>query len=215
MANDWYRKTTWSEADQADFFARLKRSRTTYNKAQYLRIQAYHLEGVGSPKLLKASLALLDKMFAEFPDKTQLASAYGQKASCLAKLGEIDQAIAYYQRALKTEREFPNVKTNAFMQFGRLVVENNLTKLFDEALEELKELDLRGIKFPSDIFQAFGICSIIAAHKGETEKAKEFAKIALEAADKAHSGLRYHSTVGLVRDKETPFFKSVTAIAEK
>jgi tetratricopeptide (TPR) repeat protein len=213
MANDWYRKTTWSEADQADFFARLKRSRTAHNKAQYLRIQAYHLEGVGSSKLLKASLALLDKMFAEFPDKTQLASAYGQKASCLAKLGEINQAIAYYQRALKTEREFPNVKTNAFMQFGRLIVENNLTKLFDEALEELKELDLRGIKFPSDIFQAFGIRSIIAAHKGETEKAKEFAKIALEAADKAHSGLRYHSTVGLVRDKETPFYKSVQAIA--
>jgi len=214
MANDWYRKTSWSEANQADFFTRLKRSRTVYNKAQYLRIQAYHLEGIGSPELLKASLALLGKMLAEFPDKTQLASAYGQKASCLAKLGEIDQAIANYQRALKTEREFPNVKTGAFMQFGRLVVENNLTKLFDEALEELKELDLRGIKFPSDIFQAFGIRSIIAAHKGETEKAKEFAKIALEAADKAHSGLRCHSRVGLVRDKETPFYKSIQAIAQ-
>jgi tetratricopeptide (TPR) repeat protein len=213
MANDWYRKTTWSETDQADFFARFKRSRTAYNKSQYLRIQACHLEGVGSPELLKASLALLDKMLAEFPDKTQLASAYGQKASCLAKLGEIDQAVANYQRALKTERELPNVKTNAFMQFGRLVVENNLTKLFDEAVEELKELDLRGIKFPSDIFQAFGIRSIITAHKGEIEKAKEFAKIALEAADKAHSGLRYHSTVGLVRDKETPFYKSIQAIA--
>jgi hypothetical protein len=48
MANDWYRKTTWSEADQADFFARFKRSRTPYNKAQYLRIQANYLEGVGS-----------------------------------------------------------------------------------------------------------------------------------------------------------------------
>ena len=214
MANDWFRKTIWDEADQADFFARLKRSRTTYNKAQYLRIQASHLEGVGLPELLKASLMLLDKMLAEFPEKTQLASAFGQKASCLAKLGEIDHAIAYYQRALKTEGEFPNVKTNAFMQFGRLVVENNLTKLFDEALEELKELDSRGIKFPSDIYQAFGIRSIIAATRGEAGKAKEFAKIALEAADKAHSGLRYHSTVGLVRDKETPFYKTVRAIAQ-
>jgi len=214
MANDWYRKTTWSEADQANFFARFKRSRTACNKSQYLRIQAYHLEGVGSPELLKASLTLLDKMLAEFPEKTQLASAYGQKASCLAKLGEIDQAIANYQCALKTEREFRNVKTNAFMQFGRLVVENNLTKLFDKALEELKELDLRGTKFPSDIFQAFGIRSIIAAKSGEVEKAREFAKVSLEAADKAHSGLRYHSTVGLVRDKETPFYKSVQAIAQ-
>ena len=215
MATDWFRKTTWSEADQADFFARFKRSRTAYNKAQYLRIQACHLEGVGSQELLKASLTLLDKMLAEFPEKTQLASAYGQKASCLAKLGEIDQAVVYYQRALKTEREFPNVKTNAFMEFGRLVVENNLAKFFDEALEELKELDSRGIKFPSDIYQAFGIRAIIAAQRGDKEKAKEFAKVALEAADQVHSGLRYHSTLGLVHDKESPFFKSVKAIAKK
>jgi tetratricopeptide (TPR) repeat protein len=213
MANDWFRKITWSEADQADFFARLKRSRTAGNKAQYLRIQAYHLEGVGSPELLKASLTLLDKMLAEFPEQTQLASAYGQKASCSAKLGEIDQAVGYYQRTLETEREFPKVKTNAFIQFGRLIVENNLANFFDEALVALEELNSRGIKFPSDIYQAFGIRSIIAAQRGETEKAKEFSKVALEAADKVHSGLRYHSAIGLVRDKETPFYKSVQAIA--
>jgi hypothetical protein len=61
MATDWFRKTSWSETDQADFFARLKRSRGASNKAQYLRIQASHLEGVGSPGLLRASLTLLDK----------------------------------------------------------------------------------------------------------------------------------------------------------
>lgn len=215
MATDWFRKTSWDEADQADFFACLKRSRTCSKKAQYLRIQAVYLEGAGTPELVKASLTLLDKMFAEFPEKTELASAYCQKASCLDKLGEIDQAVAFYQRALKTEREFPNVKTNAFIQFGRLVVENNLTKFFDEALEELKELDSRGIKFPSDIYQAFGIRSIIAAQRGEADKAKDFAKIALRAAGKTHSGLRYHPTVGLVRGEETPFLKSVTAIAQK
>jgi tetratricopeptide (TPR) repeat protein len=213
MANDWFRKTTWSEADQVYFFARLKRCRTAYNKAQYLRIQASHLEGAGLHEMLNAALELLDKMFAEFPEQTQLASAYSQKASCLAKLGNIDGAIINYQRALQTEREYPRVKTYAFMQFGRLVVENKLTKLFDEALDGLKELDSRGIKFPSDIFQAFGIRSIIAANGGETDKAREFAQFALEAADKAHSGLRYHSTVGLVRDKETPFYKSIQAIA--
>jgi tetratricopeptide (TPR) repeat protein len=213
MAHDWYRKTSWSEADQADFFARLKRSRTPYNKAQYLRVQAYYLEGVGSPELLKVSLTLLDKMLGEFPEKTQLASAYGQKASCLAKLGEIDQATTNYQRALETEREFPNVKTDAFIKFGKLVVENKLTQFFDEALVALQEFKSRGIRFPRDIFHAFVILSIIAAQRGEAEKAEEFAKVALEAADKVHSELRYHSTVGLVRDKETPFYKSVQAIA--
>jgi len=215
MANDWFRKTSWNEADQADFFAHLKRSRTAGNKAQYLRIQASHLEDVGSPEFLRVAITLLDKMLTEFPERFELASAYGQKASCLAKLGEIDQAVVYYRRALETEREFPNVKTHAFIKFGKLVVENNLAKFFDEALVELEELNSRGIQFPADVYNVFGIRSIITAQKGDAEKAKEFAKVALEAAAEVHSGLRYHSTVGLVRDKETPFFKSVTAIAEK
>ena len=215
MANDWFRKTTWSEADQADFFARLKRCRTTYNKAQYLRIQADHLEGVGSQELLKTSLELLEMLLAEFPEQTQLASAYCQKASCLAKLGDINNAIVSYQRALETEREFPRVKTYAFIEFGRLVAENKLTQHFDEALAELEaELKSRGIQFPSDIFNAFGIRSIIAAQRGQLVIAIEFAKTALEAAEKIDSGLRYHPTVGLVRDKETPFYKSVQAIAQ-
>jgi len=66
MANDWFRKTSWGEADQADFFTRLKRSRTAGNKAQYLRIQASHLEGAGSPEFLRAAITLLDKMLTEF-----------------------------------------------------------------------------------------------------------------------------------------------------
>jgi tetratricopeptide (TPR) repeat protein len=214
MANDWFRKTSWSEANQGDFFARLKRTRTVGNKAQYLRIQACHLESVGKPECLRAAITLLDKMLAEFPQQFELASAYFQKATCLAKLGEIEQAVDYFRLALQTEREFPRVQTRAFIEFGKLVVENNLTKFFDEALAELEKLDSGGIQFPVDVYEVFGVRAIIAAQKGESKKAKEFAKVALEAAAKVHSGFRYHSTLGLVRNKTTPFFKSVEGIAK-
>lgn len=215
MATDWFRKITWSEADQADFFAHLKRSRTVENKAQYLRIQAGHLEGVGSPEFLKAAISLLDKMFNEFRSEFELASAYRQKASCMAKLGNIDGAIKNYQCALETEREIPRVKTYAFMEFGKLVAEKKLALFYDEALIALEaEMNSRGILFPSDTFNAFGIRSLIAAEKGQIQKAKDFAKVALEAATKTDSGLRYHPTVGLVRDKDTPFYKSIQAIVQ-
>ena len=220
MANDWCGKTTWSEADQADFFAHLKRSRTDYHKTQYLRIQAHCLEKVGSLEFLQAAIKLLDKILTEFsegefPERAWLATAYSQKASCLLKLGDVDNAIVNYQRALATEREFRTLKTNAFIDFGKLVAEKKLTHLFDEALIALEaELNSRGMHVPSEIFYAFGIRSIIAAHRGQTEKAEEFAKVALEAAAKDHSGLRYHPTAGLVGDKETTFYKSVAAIAE-
>jgi tetratricopeptide (TPR) repeat protein len=215
MAKDWFRKTEWNESDQADFFAHLKRSRTVGNKAQYLRIQASHLEGAGTSELIKTAITLLDLMLTDFPSQTQLASAYAQKASCLAKLGDIDNAVKNYKRAFEVEREFPRVKTYAFIEFGKLVAEKKLMQYFDEALFALDtELKTRGIQFPSDVFNAFGIRSIIAAQRGQLEKAKEFANAALEAAAKIDSGFRYHPTVGLVRDNGTPFYKSVQAIAQ-
>jgi tetratricopeptide (TPR) repeat protein len=214
MANDWYRKTTWSEANQIDFFARLKRSRTAYNKAQYLRIQANYLEGVGSHEMLKAASELLDKLFAEFPEQTQLACAYRQKASCWAKLGNNGDATAHHQRALQTERELPRAKTYTFIDFGKLVVETKLARFYDAALTALEaELNSRGIQFPADIFNAFGIRLPIAAPRGQNREGKELAKVALEAAAKIDSCLRYHPTVGLVRNQETPIYQPIQAIA--
>jgi tetratricopeptide (TPR) repeat protein len=214
MAKDWFRKTSWSDADQADFFDRLKRSRIASNKAQYLRIQAWYLEGVGSPELLRAALMLLDKRLAEFPETFELAQTYDQKASCLAKLGEIDKALDCCRLALETERKFPNMRTRAYLQFGRLVAENKLARFFDDALAVLEEMKPRGIEFPSDIYESFGICALIAAEKGEMEKAAEFAEVALNAAAKTHSGLRYHPTVGLVQDTNSRFYRSIEATAE-
>jgi hypothetical protein len=104
------------------------------------------------------------------------------------------------------------VRIHAFIKFGKLVVENKLTQFFDEALAVLEELKLKGIQFPADIYEEFGIRAIIAAQKGEIKKAKELAKVALEAAAKVHSGLRFHPTVGLVQDRESKFYKSIEAI---
>ena len=152
MTKNWFRKTSWSEADQTDFFARLKRSRSALMKAQYLRIQAIYLEGVGSPELLRSAIKLLDKMLTEFPESIELACAYGQKASCLAKLGELDQALVCYRSALETERLFPSVQSHAYIKFGRLVAEKRLTRLFDEALRVLDERKLSGTLFPVEIY---------------------------------------------------------------
>jgi hypothetical protein len=45
---EWFRRTTWTPEDEASFRARLKRSRGSFHKAQYLRIQAEHLQEVGT-----------------------------------------------------------------------------------------------------------------------------------------------------------------------
>ena len=214
MAKDWFRKTSWDEADQADFFAHLKRSRGADNKAQYLRIQAWHLEETGSAILIRAALPLLDKILSEFPNTFELAMVYKQKASCLAWLGCAQEAIEFYRLALDTERKNPKMGTRAWIEFGLFVCENNLTALFDEVIKVLDEKKSDSFLFAVDIYQSSGIRAIIAAHRGNYSIARNFAKTALAAAAETKSGFRYHPTVGLVQDKETSFFKSVSVIAE-
>src|SRR4029077_5919035 len=91
--NDWYRRKTCTEADQTAFFTRLERSRTVFNKVQYLRIQAWYLYVVGTPEMIEASHSLVDKLLSEYPDSWQESLARGLRAQCLRALGRYDEAI--------------------------------------------------------------------------------------------------------------------------
>src|SRR5437660_2551800 len=133
---DWYRRSTWTERDRDEFNARLKRSRGAANKAQYLRIQALYLAEAGCHE---GAIELLDQMFAEFAERIQLAQAHAQKADSLAKLGQTETAIREYRAALQAERDFPNVRTQAWLDFGWFVVEKQLTALYSEVLQVLEE----------------------------------------------------------------------------
>src|SRR6516165_10699113 len=125
---EWFRRATWTDADREDFNARLKRSRGASSKAQYLRIQALHLAEADHRE---GAIELLDRLLAEFPDSIDIAQAHAQKAESLAKLGQTEAAIEEYRAALQRERDFPNVQTNAWLDFGWFVVEKRLTHLYD------------------------------------------------------------------------------------
>jgi tetratricopeptide (TPR) repeat protein len=217
MANDWCKKTTWSETDRADFYSRLSRRG---DKAKYLEIQAASLEAVGSPELLKAAISLWEQLIEvlkrddTFHLPRPIAKAYYQKAGCYLKLGDIERAIADYRHIFVIERELGSTTTLAFFDFGKLVAEKHLSEHFDEALAALDAgARYLGKPLPADTFYLFGIRSLIAAQKGEGEKSKAFAKVAWEAAQKDNSGIRYHPKFGLVENKETNFYEAIEAIA--
>ena len=154
---EWFRRTTWSDADRENFNAHLKRCRTAGNKAQYLRIQACHLAEAGRHA---EAIELLDRLFAEFPERFELAQSHAQKADALAALGQVAAAIEEYRAALQAERDFPQVRTNAWLDFGWLVVERELTDLYEEAARTLQEFgDVGGIMFPNT---GYAYCAIQA-----------------------------------------------------
>ena len=105
---EWYQRSTWTPEDQADFQARLKRSRGSSNKAQYLRLQALALQDAGTEVLLEAAVGLLDQLLRDYPDSSLVTSTYRQRAECLADLGRYDEALANYQAALEAQRQAPN-----------------------------------------------------------------------------------------------------------
>jgi tetratricopeptide (TPR) repeat protein len=211
---DWFRSTDWDRATREAFFQRLSRSRSSGAKAQYLRIQAWHLQGTNDIRLLREAIELLELMFTQFPERVQLAQGHLQKAQCLRSLGDFDGAVVEYRAALEAERTFPNVKTDAWLDFGRFAVEQRRQELYAEVSTVLVEfLPTRGLAFPVDTFRLHGIRALIAMDRGHRLEALREARLAMEAANRPTSGLSRHPTVGLVDNRYTELVHRIAAIA--
>jgi tetratricopeptide (TPR) repeat protein len=153
-------------------------------------------------------------LVAEFPERGELAQAHVQRAASLARLGQTEAAVQAYSAALQSERNFPNVRTNAWVDFGWLVVERQLTDYYDEALHVLQEFrDERGLRFPVIKYRYAAIQALLADYRGDKPRAREFARQAIAEAAKDHSGLRYHPTVGLVGSERDTFANRLRMLA--
>ena len=197
MADDWFRRKAWTPKDREDFFARLRRSRGAYNKAQYARIQAYELLTTRTRDAYVAALELLDMILAEWRESSQLASVYDHRAECFLGLGDVARAVDSYQQVFQTQRVHKSWLTNAHLDFGWLVATAPLPDLYDEALALLGEFT-HGLVFPVNRYRASAIHALILGARGQREQAQGYARAALQEAAARHSGFRYHTTLGLV-----------------
>jgi hypothetical protein len=210
--DDWFRHTKWTPQVQEAFFKRLSRSRSPAGKAQYLRIQASHLQHTKEKSLACVALRLLDEMLEKYPEPVQMAQGRLQQAQCLAFLGDCEGAIDKFRMALVAERACPNVKTQTWLEFGWFVLERGRADLHDEILHVMTEFR-RTIVFPVETFRFHGIQALILANRGRVRDAKEHARLAMEAAAKNTSDLRHHPTLGLVADLESPIAREIALLA--
>lgn len=211
MADDWYRRKTWTPKDREEFLARLRRSRSAFNKAQYARIQAYELLSCRTQKGYLAALELLDMILAEWCDSPELAPAHHHRAECFLGLGDLPQALESYRLVFKAQREQKKRLTTAHLDFGWLAITTPLPELYDEAMSVLCEFHYE--MFPSDRYQAGAIQALILDSRGKRTQAQAHASIALEAAAAKHSGLRYHPNIGLVKATDQRVHRKLLALA--
>lgn len=185
MPELWYRRTSWTAADREAFFARLRRSRTPYHKAQYLQIQAHHLYRLGRKATTRAALELIDVLLQEYPEPSQLASAYLVRDECLEALGELPAALEAYRQALQAQRNYPKVTTLAPQTFAWLVATAPLPECYREALSALEEFGNPhgiGVLVPNT-YRTYAAKALLHAGLGEVGDAQQAATRALQLAE--------------------------------
>ncbi|HEV2948855.1 MAG TPA: hypothetical protein VGX70_15895 [Gemmataceae bacterium] len=208
--DDWYRRTSWSAADQGEFFDRLGRSRTSANKAQYLRIQATCL---ADADLNVAAVQLLNLLTRDFPERTELAQAHLQKAQCLIELREPQRAITEFRLSLQAQRDCPNVCTMCWLEFPWYLVRQNLTEYYEEALSVLEEFKSdTGLTYPIERYLYTATHALIAEARGDRDLARKFATQALQLEAQKFSGLRYHPNLGLVEEADSKIHRCLVAL---
>ena len=189
-AEKWFCNEEWNPTIEQHFFRKLSRAK---DKAQYLKIQA----GCLSRRYPQVALELLNKFFALDSNSIFSAEAFLHEAQAHLALGAKQKAIESFQKALQREREFPNVVTNAWSEYGLLVATENMLELFDDVLKVLQE-HKAVLLLPIEQFLWYGIQALIAEASGEHRAAKEYAAKALHFSVLTHSGLRNHPKLGLV-----------------
>ena len=203
--SDWYRRKTWTENDEIEFFAKLNRARKD-GRAQYLKIQAIELIETKTENLINVAESLLNKYFEDFPEDNF------NKSSCLGQLGEIYslrndylKAIEYFKKAIEFEKVFPNVITQATIKLSEIVIENNIVAEYKYTEEILmKKINSRsGLTFNNEKYIVYSILSIINNENGNDKIAKEFAEIAEENANLESSGFTYHKKLGIVTKRNS------------
>lgn len=203
--DDWFRNTTWSDKIAAQFDAKLKRAR---RKGQYLRIQACTLAETRP----EVALLLLGRYF-EQEDRFDEAQAYVDRATALIALGRADEAVAAYEDALRAESRNPGLLTEAGFELPYLVAVTARVGHYDRALRVL-ERSSELMAFPVQQFKWNAAQALIAGARKQMSEAREFAKRALEAAGKDHSGFRYHAKLGLVSKEHADALRLLQAYCD-
>ena len=192
---DWFRRTSWSDLEEHDFFERLDKSRSTLHRSQYLRLQAVSLLQTRQPRLIRVALRLLEVLVSGTPDPSELAAAHLHAAECYERLGDFPRAADQFRLSLHAWEAFPAADVGCALAFPWFVARHGLCDLYDEALNTLDKAEA---VFPAQIFREASVRAMVADDRGDKTAAAQHAHRALDAAGFKKSTSNRPSSLGLV-----------------
>src|SRR5262245_58726359 len=208
---DWYRRTTWSEEDEADFKTRL--SRTRGQRSEYLRIQAWALADTADPRFADPAIRLATRYLQENPKGGSRAQVLCTIARACEAKEDIHGAVDAYRRAIEAE-SLGGVRCRAYLQFAWFAATRTLSELFPEVLKSMQTLmQPEDLIFPAAQYRYFGALAVISGAFGDLENAKRMATNALAAASKQTGPFKRHPNVGIVSDRDRGAMARLTQLA--
>ena len=192
-------KTTWTNHDESDFFAKLNRARKD-NRPQYLRIQAYVLIQTKNIDLLNAAELLLNRFLNDFPEnKFDRSSVFNHLGEIYKLRRDFEKALEYFKKSIDFELVYDKVNTESYLNYAEIIVMTGKTSQYEYVKDIL-------LKKPTDVFRyvnykVFSLLSIIERYMGNFEEAEKYMDLAERNANAETSGMRYHKYVGVVDDR--------------
>lgn len=166
----WYRNEDWSDAIAGDFERRLARSR--HQEAQNLSLQGYHL----IPRHPDVARELLVRA-VEIGDVFETPRALGFLATAHLALGEVDDALVAFERAMELQIANPRIIAVQPADYMFLV------GVFDRA-DRLEMAEPIADTLPDDgLFgpdpQVYSGKALVYQLAGRTDDARRYAALAL------------------------------------
>ena len=207
MANDiWYINKIWNSEIEANFEARLKRSRGSFHKAQYLRIQATCLLDSVEKTTQLIGISLMERLIVEFPTE-EFSTIFGheQLGDYYLKAGDFDKAERYFRVVVdyyETKKSRSGTSGKADLKLAETFLTEGKTEKLQEAYSICMNYPKSQLTFNSDIFYYAELTAHICDKLKKKEEAKEFAKSAIEISKITEPQFYRHKTVGLVNATE-------------
>jgi hypothetical protein len=136
------------------------------------------------------------------------------KARALAALGFDDESILEFRLAVQAERDFPNVQSDGWLDFGEFVVRGRHTQLHGEILDLFAEFQRHhALVFPIQRFRFNAVQALIHEALGDAPRARQLAAEALKEAAAFTSGVARHPDIGLVAGQHRELLGAVSHLA--
>lgn len=215
--SEWFRQTHWNPEIEAAFEARLCRSRTARNRAQYLRIQGLTLIETRVPELMRIGMRLTLRVLAEYADaKFEISQCHHTLGRAYERLGELESAISSYRKAWEYEKSFPTCITGARLELAKLLVLLGRKADADKALAAI-DSGSTGLAdfFPRALMTESLVRACVASWRGDPLAASTHARTGLEAAEKTRSPMRYHPNLGLSTSEDAAIIEALKRLADQ